>query len=63
MITILALILTIGVMIGLELGLFRLCGNTIVAMNSWTLTILGGVFLFPEFQCLNIVKTPPFSRE
>ena len=59
MIKILALVLTLGGMIGLIFGVLGLFGNAIIALNPWALTILGGVFFLSGVSMLKYRKDKP----
>lgn len=59
MIRILAITLTIGGMIALILGILGIFGNNLVALNSWALTILGGVFFISGVSMLKYRKDKP----
>lgn len=60
MIRVLAIILTVGGMIGLILGVLGIFGNNLVALSPWALAILGFVFFLAGVSMLKYRKdTPP----
>jgi hypothetical protein len=59
MIRVLALVLTIGGMIGLILGVLGIFGNNIVSLSPYALTILGIVFFLSGVSMLKYRKDKP----
>ncbi|TYB79424.1 hypothetical protein [Bizionia myxarmorum] len=56
MIKVLALVLTIGGMIGLILGILGIFGNDVVGLSPWALTILGVIFFIAGVTMLKYRK-------
>ncbi|WP_044399353.1 hypothetical protein [Lacinutrix sp. Hel_I_90] len=63
MIKVLALVLTVGGMIGLILGVLGIFGNNIVSLSPWALTILGVVFFLAGVSMLKYRKDAPATDQ
>lgn len=59
MIRTLAIVLTIGGMIGLILGVLGIFGNNVVALSPWALTILGIIFFLSGVSMLKYRRDKP----
>ncbi|MCF1192575.1 hypothetical protein LRR18_13345 [Mangrovimonas sp. AS39] len=59
MIRILAIILTVGGMIGLVLGVLGIFGNNLISLSPWALTILGFIFFLSGVSMLKYRRDKP----